>query len=142
MKRLRTFFFLSLMNLPMNGWRRAVFARLAGVDVSGKGQYIGRNVCFDSIAPERIHIGDNVHITAGTTFLTHYHDTASSGVSWKYGDIHVGDGVFIGMNTIVTKPCTIGKDAIIGAGSVVTKDIPSGEIWGGNPAKFIKKRVG
>lgn len=39
------------------------------------------------------------------------------------------------------KPVTIGEDAIVGAGSVVTKDIPAGEVWAGNPARFIRKRV-
>ncbi|MCS2442595.1 hypothetical protein NXX09_20705 [Bacteroides uniformis] len=44
------------------------------------------------------------------------------------------------MNTLVVKPVTIGERAIIGAGSVVTKDIPANEVWAGNPAKFIRKR--
>jgi acetyltransferase-like isoleucine patch superfamily enzyme len=53
--------------------------------------------------------------------------------------IVIGDDVFIGANSIILKGVTIGDKAIIGAGSVVTSDIPSMEIWGGNPAKFIKK---
>ena len=40
----------------------------------------------------------------------------------------------------MVKPVTIGERAIIGAGSVVTKDIPANEVWAGNPAKFIRKR--
>ena len=44
------------------------------------------------------------------------------------------------MNTLVVKPVTIGERAIIGAGSVVTKDIPANEVWAGNLAKFIRKR--
>ena len=44
------------------------------------------------------------------------------------------------MNTLVVKPVTIGERAIIGAGSVMTKDIPANEVWAGNPAKFIRKR--
>lgn len=46
---------------------------------------------------------------------------------------------FIGACCIILKGVTIGERAIIGAGSVVTKDVPPGEIWGGNPAKCIKK---
>ena len=49
------------------------------------------------------------------------------------------DNVFIGAKTIITKPVTIGQGAVIGAGSVVTKDIPPYEIWAGVPARFIKK---
>ena len=47
---------------------------------------------------------------------------------------------YIGANTVICKPVTIGEGAIIGASSVVTKDIPSFEIWAGNPARFIRKR--
>ena len=53
--------------------------------------------------------------------------------------IHIGDCVFIGARSIICKGVTIGDHAIIAAGSVVIKDIPADEIWGGNPAKFISK---
>ena len=51
----------------------------------------------------------------------------------------IEDDVFIGANATVLKGVTIGARSIIGAGSVVTKNIPAGEIWAGNPAVFIKK---
>ncbi|NBK91518.1 acyltransferase [bacterium 1XD21-13] len=54
-------------------------------------------------------------------------------------EIVIEDGVFLGAYCIVLKGVTIGKNSVIGAGSVVTKTIPGGEIWAGNPAKFIKK---
>ena len=41
--------------------------------------------------------------------------------------------------SIILKGVTIGENSVVGAGSVVTKDIPSGEVWAGNPAKFIRK---
>jgi acetyltransferase-like isoleucine patch superfamily enzyme len=50
----------------------------------------------------------------------------------------IEDDVFIGAHSIVLKGVTIGKGAIVGAGSTVTRDIPSYEIWAGNPARFIK----
>lgn len=53
--------------------------------------------------------------------------------------IHIGKRVFIGGHCIILKGVTIGDEAVIGAGSVVTKDVPPREIWAGNPAKFIKK---
>ncbi len=43
------------------------------------------------------------------------------------------------MNTLIVNAVNIGDGAIIGAGSIVNRDIPAGEIWGGNPARFIKK---
>jgi len=46
---------------------------------------------------------------------------------------------FIGGSSIILKGVFIGEKSIVAAGSVVIKSIPDGEIWGGNPAKFIKK---
>ena len=54
-------------------------------------------------------------------------------------EIVLKDYCFIGGHSIILKGVTIGKASIIGAGSVVTRDVPDYEIWGGNPAKFIKK---
>lgn len=51
----------------------------------------------------------------------------------------LGDYSFIGGHSIILKGVSIGEASIIGAGSVVTRDVPAYEIWGGNPAKFIKK---
>lgn len=51
----------------------------------------------------------------------------------------IEDDVFIGAHSTILKGVCIGKGAIVGAGSVVTKNIPAQEIWGGNPARYIKK---
>lgn len=49
----------------------------------------------------------------------------------------IGNDVFIGAHSTILKGVTIGDKAIIGAGSVVAKSVPAGEIWAGNPARFI-----
>ena len=140
-KHLKTELAFAIMNLPMKGQWRTRFARWGGVNISSSSRcFIGKNVCFDAVAPERISIGNHVHITGGCVLLTHYLDTSKAGICWEYGDISIGNNVFIGMNTIISKPVSIGDGAIVGSGSVVTKDIPAYEIWAGNPAKFIKKR--
>ena len=56
-----------------------------------------------------------------------------------FGKVKIGNNVHIGMNTIIMPGVTIGSNVIIGCGAVVTKNIPDNEIWGGVPAKFIKK---
>ncbi|MNS12251.1 2,3,4,5-tetrahydropyridine-2,6-dicarboxylate N-acetyltransferase [compost metagenome] len=57
----------------------------------------------------------------------------------KKEPIIIEQDVFIGANSIILKGVTIGARSIIGAGSIVTKNVPADEIWGGNPAKFIRK---
>lgn len=56
------------------------------------------------------------------------------------GDVKIGNDVWIGQNAVVMSGITIGNGAVIAANSVVTKNIKDYEVWGGNPAKFIKKR--
>jgi acetyltransferase-like isoleucine patch superfamily enzyme len=49
--------------------------------------------------------------------------------------------VFIGGHALILKGVTIGDEAVVAAGSVVTKNVPSGEIWGGNPAKPLRQPI-
>jgi acetyltransferase-like isoleucine patch superfamily enzyme len=51
----------------------------------------------------------------------------------------IGDGVWLGSNVLVLPGVTIGKGSVVAAGSVVSRDIPSGVLAAGNPAKIIKK---
>ncbi len=57
----------------------------------------------------------------------------------KSKEIKICKGAFIGADTIILKGSIIGEKSVIGAGSVVSGIIPNGEIWGGNPAVFLKK---
>ncbi|MNR14199.1 Maltose O-acetyltransferase [compost metagenome] len=65
--------------------------------------------------------------------------TASIDNDIRTKPVFIDDYAFIGGGSIILKGAKIGKNSIISAGSVVTKEVPSNEIWGGNPAKFIKK---
>lgn len=96
---------------------------------------------------QEVFIGDYVNIGAGTIiFDTNFHSTnwqdridrATDISKRKNAPVRIEDFVFIGAKCIITKGVTIGEKSIIAAGSVVTKNVPAGEIWGGNPAKFIK----
>ena len=95
-----------------------------------------------------IVIGNSVNIGAGSMlFDTDFHSTdwhdrymrKSDIPNRKIKPIRIGDCVFIGARCIICKGVNIGDRSIVAAGSVVVKDIPSDELWGGNPARFIKK---
>ena len=53
------------------------------------------------------------------------------------GQIHICKSAYIGMDTMIVKPVSIGEGTIVGAGSIVTKDIPANEVWAGNPVRFM-----
>lgn len=116
---------------------RVKLLKLGGVHV-GDRCFIGSDVMFDGMHPEFVTIGTHTKITSGTKILTHFFNPEDEGM--YLGKVSIGDEVFIGMNTLIVNPVEIGEGAVLAAGSVVTKDIPAWEIWGGNPAKFIKKR--
>lgn len=103
----------------------------------GKGCFIGSNVVFDGIYPNLIEIGDHCIITTGTHILSHFFNTNDR--RFYAGKVVIGNNVFIGINTLIVNAVSIGDNAVIAAGSIVNKDIPANEVWGGNPARFIKK---
>lgn len=146
-KKIKSLIYLTLMRLPMSGTSRGKLAVLAGVKLnvpSGEKPYlfVGENVRFDHVNPQGIEIGNYTTLATGVVILTHYLSSKlpKRGYTFTIGKVKIGDACFIGANTVICKDVTIGDNSIIGAGSVVTKDIPQNEIWGGNPAKFIKKR--
>lgn len=117
------------------------------ITVYNEGQLtIGTNSGISSgtiICTQRIDIGSNVLIGGGTCI----YDTDFHGVNYfsrrdskpRSQPIEIKEGAFIGGYCQILKGVTIGMGSVVAAGSVVTKDIPDFEIWGGNPARFIKK---
>lgn len=111
----------------------------------GKKVFIGYGVWFDFNNAHLIEIGNNVHITNMCLLLCHQRDIDQ----YKVGDdssvlpyikdkIILEDGVMIGMNTTIMPGVKIGKGSIIGANSLVVRDIPSWVIAVGNPAEIIR----
>lgn len=112
---------------------------------------IGDNVGISQAAiacQENIIIGNNVKIGGGAcVYDSDFHAldykqranplTDSKNKITK--PVLIEDDVFIGAKSIILKGVTIGARSIVGASSVVTNNIPSDEIWAGNPAKFIRK---
>jgi acetyltransferase-like isoleucine patch superfamily enzyme len=97
------------------------------------------------IALANIMIGKNVMVGPRCCFVSANHNfedlkTPMVLQGYKAVGIEVGDDVWIGINSTITDGVKIGSGSIVAAGSVVTKDIGEYEIWGGVPAKFIRKR--
>jgi acetyltransferase-like isoleucine patch superfamily enzyme len=117
------------------------FLRKKGA-VVGNGTVFFGHVTIDFSRPCLVEIGRNCIFTDGVTLLTHGFDWAV--LREKYGEmvsssgkVVVEDNVFVGVNAIILKGTRIGKNTIIGAGSVVTHDIPSDCVAAGNPCKVI-----
>lgn len=85
-----------------------------------------------------ITLEDDVMIGANVTF-TNDRYPRSHNKDWKLSPTRVCKGATIGAGATILPGLTIGERAMIGAGSVVTKNVPAGEIWLGNPARFMKK---
>lgn len=129
---------------PVGGAHRTVLA----TETKGKIR-IGNNCGISNTliyAAEEITIEDNVRIGGGCSICdTDFHSLdyeirITPGKKMKINKpILIGEGAFIGMNSIILKGVSIGRHSIVGAGSVVTKNIPDNQIWGGNPARFIRE---
>lgn len=138
--RLKKLIFLHLQHLPMKSkGQRSLVVKWGGVIVENyKNTFIGERVVFDTNYPQDIIIEEGVRVTVGCILITHFMEPATG--KYSRGKIKIKKNAYIGCNTVICKPVTIGENAIVGAGSIVTKDIPANEVWAGNPAKFIRVR--
>lgn len=84
-----------------------------------------------------ISIGKNVTMSIGVTILAHDASTEKLLGYTKIGQVNIKDNVFIGANSIILPNVTVGVNSIIGAGSVITHDVPDDVVVAGNPAKVI-----
>jgi acetyltransferase-like isoleucine patch superfamily enzyme len=114
--------------------------RFLGFTNINKSAVLESKLNLDKVNPAGVHIGANTLVASKTTILTHEHvkrDPANSLNPWIV-DTFIGKNCFIGVGTIILPGVKIGDEVIIGAGSVVTKDIPSNSVSVGNPARVIK----
>ncbi len=113
--------------------------------LNGRKIYLGdRNIinfgCLFDGRHYQIRIGCDVSIGPEASILTLGHDPQSSKFADKGGDVIIGDRCWIAYRAIILPGVKIGEGAVVGAGSVVTKDIEPYTVVAGNPARFIKKR--
>lgn len=94
--------------------------------------------CIDLVTIEKdAFSGHNIALLTGGHDYTKFGEERKS--STAKGPIHIKEGAWIGSFAIVLGGVTIGKHAVIGAGAVVTKDVPDYQVWAGVPARFIKE---
>ena len=105
------------------------------------GEYacLGENV--DCYSVDRIVLGDQATVSQGVKLCTASHDIASEVFELAHRPIEIKAGAWVAGWSIVLPGVTVGEGAVIGAGAVVAKNVEPWTVVGGNPAKFIKKRV-
>lgn len=106
----------------------AIIATGASIRAAGGVIRIGKG---SGIGQHSVVVAANHGVKLGVPFFHTPWDETRVGVT-------VGDNVWVGANCVLLPGVTIGDNSLVAAGSVVTRDVPSGEIWGGVPARFIK----
>lgn len=114
--------------------------QLGGISI-GSGSGLGVNCSVHG----PLKIGDNVMMGPNVTILTHTHNIERTDIpmgqqGMRVAEVVIGNDVWIGMRVIIMPGIKIGDGAVIGAGAVVTKDVPAFTVVGGVPAKIIKYR--
>lgn len=111
--------------------KRFFLVRLFRMDIHPSSQF-SLSAKFDLTNPRGVHVGEESYIAFGVAILTH---DLTRGVR-----VHtrVGRRCFIGARSIILPGITIGDESIVGAGSVVTRDVPPRSVVAGNPARVIK----
>lgn len=124
--------------------RPAILRRL-GAKV-GKDVFIGDYVHVDLNHSDLIEIEDGVNIAGDVRFLCHKKDLSNYKIGdiygmqpYKYGKIHLCKNCAIGTGALVMPGVTVGEGAIVGAGAMITKDIPAWTLALGVPAKVVKE---
>lgn len=127
--------------VPFKGWRRAM-TRWSGVRV-GHDVYIGHDCLFDRAFPEQITIGDHTAIGDRCTITAHGCIPTQTPLKEIYPlevkPVTIGERVWIMPNVTIIYGVTIGDEAVVATGAVVTKDVPARTLVGGVPAKVIKQ---
>ncbi|HIF9138800.1 TPA: acyltransferase [Photobacterium damselae] len=110
------------------------FTKLYKMNI-GTNTIISMKAIIDKTNPQGIIIGDYSYISNGAIILAH--DFINS----KHVNTYIGNNVFIGSYAVVMPGVTINDNSIIGAGTIVTNDVPSNTLVAGNPGRIIKSNL-
>lgn len=135
----RAILLTQIFGKPTLAWIEPPFYFCYGTHIHlGKGTYINFNCNF--IDDGDIYVGERVMLGAGVTIATVGHPIKPDMREYMYTDpVRIGDNCWIGASVTICPGVTIGKNSVIGAGSVVTKDIPANVIAAGNPCRVIRE---
>jgi len=131
---------------------KVLFDRPGGTLAVGDRTFVGSSLI---VIASRVAIGDDVLIAWGCTIVDHdshslrFSDRKDDAADWfrgkkdwshvAIGPVTIEDRVWIGCNVVVLKGVTIGRGAVVGAGSVVTRDVPPHVLVAGNPARVVRE---
>lgn len=124
----------NLIRLCVITIRLSFLRRFYGMDISKRAR-LSFGARLDKTNPQGTHIGDETFVANGVVILSHDYARA------VHSHTFIGKRCFIGVNAIVMPGITIGDEVIVGAGAVVTKDVPSNCIVAGNPARIIRTNI-
>jgi putative colanic acid biosynthesis acetyltransferase WcaF len=100
--------------------------------------WVGEEVWIDNLA--QVTIGSNVCLSQGAYLCTGNHDWTTRNMKLFARPIELRDGCWVGAKTVLCPGVVVGEGAVLAAGSVAANDIPTFEVWAGNPAQYVRHR--
>jgi acetyltransferase-like isoleucine patch superfamily enzyme len=110
------------------------YTKVMGMDISRSAR-ISVGVKLDRTNPKGIHIGEESYVASGSLILAHDYSRNI------HTHTYIGKRCFIGANSIILSGIRIGDSVVVGAGAVVTKNVPNNCIVAGNPARVIREGI-
>jgi acetyltransferase-like isoleucine patch superfamily enzyme len=122
--------------LPGGSGLRVRLHRWRGVRIGG-GVFISTDVIIETMRPELVSIGDDVFLGVRTTVMAHFNDVTPDLLSGSGHSVTIADQVYIGPGSIILPGVTIGRGAVVTAGSVVSGNVRELTMVQGNPARPV-----